>query len=694
MKRFFLLALGLAVVGIGLSIIRPPFLETLDRKFYDIHFALRGPIPTSDRIVLTTIDEKSLQELGRWPWPRSLIARIFEAIVSEGAKAVVPDIFFAEPSRGALGTKNDEALAQTLHRHPNIYMGYFFLLTPEEFEESSVGKETLERNFRNLGGSALPFDFRPPVIREGVGLQDTLPIFSDLPGGRRHGFFNILNDPDGTVRATPLLMAYRGKVFPSLLLQAAMADLGRADLSYLNVLGLDRRGDFLVNYRGPGSVFPRVSIQDLLGGEPPISLEDKIVLVGATAAGLEDNRPTPVDPTTPSVVLAAHLLDNLIRGDFLKRDRFTDLLSWSFILVAGFLFGFAVPRMKAVPAFLLFTAYLALEAVLIHVGFVRFRLVLQNVYPLFSTFLIYGGTSLYDYLAQEKEKHFIRETFERYLSPDVIHELTEHPEKIRLGGERKELTVFFSDIRDFATIVETTPAEVLVDLLNSYLTPVTEVIFEQRGMLDKYIGDAVMAVFGAPLAEPEHPRLACQAAVDIVRLVNGSGGKWEKEFHVPRLKIGIGINTGLMTVGNMGSERRFDYTVIGDAVNTASRIEGLNRFYGTTVLISQATYERVGGGSFPFREIDTVQVKGKKETIRIYELLVDPPFAAERLLPVFSEGLRIYRGGAFAEARSLFEKCLSLAPGDGPSRLFLERCRQMEANPPKDWEGVTTFLRK
>jgi adenylate cyclase len=380
----------------------------------------------------------------------------------------------------------------------------------------------------------------------------------------------------------------------------------------------------------------------------------------------------------------------MIRKDLLRKDLLTDILSKVLILLFGLTLAVALPRLRALTGFLLFAALTSAQWLILHLFFIKFQWVLQNIYPLFSGFLVYGGTTLYRYLVEEREKRFISATFEHYLSPHVIQELTQNPDKLRLGGEKKELTIFFSDIRDFASIVETTPPETLVGFLNGYLTPVTDIILDQKGLLDKYIGDAVMAVFGAPLFDPDHPRKACESAVSIMRLIKSSQEKWQNEFKVPKIRIGIGINTGIMTVGNMGSERRFDYTVMGDAVNLGSRLEGLNKFYGTNVLISQSTYEKVKD-HFPFREVDEVQVKGKKERIRIYELLVDPVSAQEQMIPIFSKGLAAYRAGNFKTARDLFDRCQILVPQDGPTTLFLERCQQYAENPPTDWEGVTSF---
>lgn len=681
------------VLVVLISLIRPAFFESLDRKIYDLHFALRGPVPDSGRIVLVTIDEKSLQEMGRWPWPRDVIARLLEGIVRRGAKVVVPDIFFADSSGGPGGERRDRALADVLRRHPNIFMGFFFLTTPQELEESAVNEEQIRQNFQNLSGSSLDFGFKPSFLREGLGIQDVFPLFSRLPGGKRHGFFNMTGDPDGTVRKTPLLISYQGQVFPSLVLQAAMQVSSRNRSDFLERLRLDSQGDFFINYRGPDRIFPRVNADDILLDRDTPSLEDKIVMVGATAAGLEDNRTTPVNPTTPSLILGAHLMDNLVQGDFLFQNSRTRLISWTLIFSTGLILVLLLPRLRLLSGFLLFLGLLLANGLILHFLFVSCRWVVPGIYPLFSTFLVYGGTSLYGYLLETREKQLIKGTFEHYLSSEVIRELTDHPEKIRLGGERRELTVFFSDIRDFSSIAERSPPEILADFLNSYLTPVTDIILDHKGLLDKYIGDAVMAVFGAPLPEPVHPLLACRAAVDIVRFVNASQGMWKERYQVPQLRIGIGINTGFMTVGNMGSERRFDYTVIGDAVNLGSRIESLNKYYGTTTLVSEATYAQVKN-DFPFRELDQVQVKGKKEVLRIFELLVDPGSEEVRLLIPFSEGLQLYREGQFLKAKLLFEKCLALNPSDGPSRLFYDRSLRLEASPPADWGGVTAFLEK
>lgn len=689
MKKNLLLCLALTLAGIAVSFLRPSFFETIEGKIYDVQMNFRGAVASSGRVAVVTIDEKSIQTLGRWPWSRALVAQVFEKILEHGARLVVPDIFFSVPSQGDAGEKSDAALAETIRRHPEILMGFYLLMTPEEVEESAMDAATMEKNFENLRGSVLSPKVRFAGGREAMGLQDTLPLFSNLPG--RQGFFNIAGDPDGVVRSMPLVLSYRGEVFPSMMLRAVLSVAEGGDDPFLRRLPLDREGKLLVNYRD--SAFERISADDLMEGRAGGSLSGKVVLVGATASGIEDNHPTPINTAMPSVLIGAHLLDNLLRGDFIRRDATTDLVSRIEIVLIGLLLGLVLYRLHPVRGLALFGLIVSCELVLHYFLFARARWALQNIYPLFSTFLVYGGATIHGFLSTEKNRRFITDTFSRYLSPDVIAEMVEHPEKIRLGGERKELTVFFCDIRDFSSMVEEMPPETVGEFLNSYLTPATEIIFKNKGLLDKYIGDAIMAVFGTPLPDPEHPRLACLAAVETLKMVEDSQERWQKEFNIPRLRVGVGINTGVMTVGNMGSEHRFDYTVMGDAVNLASRIEGLNKYYGTTLLVSEATFMKAKD-SFLFREVDLVNVKGKKETTRLYELSVATAYDHERLFPRFAEGQALYRQGKFREAGKVFDECLQIAPDDGPSRLFRERCRKFESEPPREWTGVTTFLRK
>ncbi len=317
-------------------------------------------------------------------------------------------------------------------------------------------------------------------------------------------------------------------------------------------------------------------------------------------------------------------------------------------------------------------------------------------YPVFNLVLVYLGITGYRYMTEEKEKKKIRGTFQLYLTGSVIEEMLKHPEKLKLGGEKKDLTVLFSDIRRFTSISEGMTPEALVKLLNEYLSHMTDVVFKYDGLLDKYIGDAIMAIWGAPLDQPDHVQRACHAGLGMMEELRKLCRKWGTEG-LPLLNIGVGINTGPMVVGNMGSHRRFNYTVIGDSVNTGSRLEGLNKIYGTNIIISEMVYERVQN-DFLVRELDLVRVKGKDRPVKIYELLggtrkVSPEHSF--LAKEFESALEEYRNRNWSRAQVACKDILARVPQDGPAKLYLERCSMLSGNPPpEDWDGVYTFTTK
>jgi adenylate cyclase len=317
------------------------------------------------------------------------------------------------------------------------------------------------------------------------------------------------------------------------------------------------------------------------------------------------------------------------------------------------------------------------------------------IYPVLTMLVIYLGITIYRYITEEREKKKIRGAFQYYLTASVINEMLKDPSKLKLGGDKKDLTVLFSDIRGFTTLSEKMTPEELVHLLNEYLTAMTNVVFHYDGLLDKYMGDAIMAVFGAPLDQPDHALRACRTALGMMDELKKLQQKWTLE-NKPALNIGIGINSGDMVVGNMGSDMRFDYTVMGDSVNLGSRLEGINKEYGSNIIISEYTYEAVKDLFF-CREMDAVRVKGKKQPVKIYELLCEMKDAEKWKQPVslFEEGLAKYKQGLWDEAIELFHKVLDIRPVDAPAHLYIERCEALKKNPPEGiWDGVFTMTRK
>ncbi|HEX7534882.1 MAG TPA: adenylate/guanylate cyclase domain-containing protein, partial [Syntrophales bacterium] len=458
----------------------------------------------------------------------------------------------------------------------------------------------------------------------------------------------------------------------------------------------DEKGRMLVNYLGPGKTFPHYSISDIIKGRlSPDTFKDKIVIVGATAIGIYDLRLTPYSSVFPGVEIHATAIDNILHGNFLHRSSGTSLLDVCVIVFCGLLIGIVVPRVKAVQgmilALLIVTVFVVVNAFI----FSRYNLWLNVVYPALTMIIIYLGITVYRYITEEREKKKIRGAFQYYLTASVINEMLKDPSKLKLGGDKKDLTVLFSDIRGFTTISEKLTPEDLVRLLNEYLTEMTNLVFKYDGLLDKYMGDAIMAVFGAPLDQPDHAVRACRTALDMMEELRKLQKKWADEGR-PVFDIGVGINSGDMVVGNMGSDMRFDYTVMGDMVNLGSRLEGINKEYGTNIVISEYTYAAVKDALF-CRELDSVRVKGKKLPVKIYELLGEKKDAEkwERAVSLFEEGLLKYKLGLWDEAIAAFRKVIEVKQDDAPAKLYIGRCEELKKNPPEGpWAGVFTMTRK
>ena len=332
---------------------------------------------------------------------------------------------------------------------------------------------------------------------------------------------------------------------------------------------------------------------------------------------------------------------------------------------------------------------------LTHLVFLSFGSWLNHVYPVCNLLLCYMGISAHRFLNEEREKRRIRQTFGLYVHRSVVEEILEHPERIRLGGEKKELSVLFSDVRGFTSLSEKMRPEELVPQLNEYLTRMTTVVFEQHGTLDKYIGDGIMAIFGAPLVQEDHPYRACSTAIDMIENLRDLQNSWQKQGK-PILQIGIGINSGWMLVGNIGSDRRLDYTGLGDNVNLASRLEGLTKRYGVPIIVSETTWESVKH-HFAGRLLDVVGVKGKEKLVSIFQILgrISDSSVFDEPLERYRKGMENYRNRNWSEAEILFKNVESWWPGDPPSCLYQQRCRELLANPPaKDWDFVTIDRRQ
>ncbi|OPY86655.1 MAG: Adenylate cyclase 1 [Smithella sp. PtaU1.Bin162] len=718
-----------------------PFLRFMELKTLDLRMASRGALPPGGETILAVIDEKSLAELGRWPWSRTTIAKLMDQLKASGAKAIGFDIVFSEPddnsslrtiselsteikksgirdsSIAALLNKKkatadtDAALARSIARAKNVTLGYFFHLSDKEVSHLSE-KEILEdaENIKNSRYQIINSSETNPddsYLIRAYAPEANLKILS--AAAANSGYFNMTPDSDGSMRWSPLVIKFRNNYYSSLALSVLQQYLDWPQFS-LNIAGYgtesikigditiptDESGRLLVNYLGPAKTFPHYSISDIIMGRIPADkIRGKIVLVGATATGIYDLRVTPFGATYPGVEIHATVIDNILHRNFLTHSgliRFMDICA---IILFGLLMGMIIPRLRAVTGILFSLIILGIFVAANMFIFSNYNIWLNIIYPALTMIVIYLAITVYRYVTEEREKKKIRGAFQYYLTASVINEMLKDPSKLKLGGDKKNLSVLFSDIRGFTTISEKLSPEDLVHLLNEYLTAMTDIVFKYDGTLDKYMGDAIMAIFGAPLDQPDHARRACQTALDMMNELHRLQKKWQTEGKPP-LNIGIGINSGDMVVGNMGSQMRFDYTVMGDMVNLGSRLEGTNKEYGSNIIFSEFTYNAIKD-SMCCRELDSVRVKGKKLPVKIYELLGEKKDEGKwkDFIDSFERGLALYRACKWNEAIAQFQKTLELRPEDETSRIYIERCKNLQENPPPlPWDGVFVMTKK
>jgi len=722
-----------------LMVWRPTFTEFFELKLYDLKFRFRGPQPPGPEVVIVGIDDDSLKATGRWPWSREDFARFLARIKEAGPRVVALDIIFAEKQEtaalrtlthlGQVLTRRsmaspeilalleqekqradvDRQLARVLAQEPPTVLGFYFRGVggvKGGMDSSRLqGESFVSASTYNLVRYVDTEPSRLPLLGA-AEVERNLPEISEAAAA--DGYFNMIPDRDGTIRWLPLAILYGPDLFAPMSLVTASQFLGRPPLAItLSRLGVeeirlgkqvipaDHYGRLLVNYLGPTGVFPTFSAAAVMDGRLPAHvLKDKIVLVGATAVGIYDLRVTPFSSVCPGVEIHATVMDNLLRGKFLRPLPFALPLGLVIILVLGVFMSLILPRLSAAWGFLftlfLLEGYIASNYLLFRSGWQT-----ELFYPMAEVVLVYLGITVHRFLSEEKERARIRRAFESYVAPAVVHDILKHPDRLRLGGERREITILFSDIRGFTTMSEELAPEALVRLLHDFLNPMSNIIINQGGTIDKYMGDAIMALFGAPLEQPGHALHACRAALEMVSTLERLNQAWEA-LGRPPLAVGVGVNTGVAAVGNMGSDRLFDYTAVGDNVNLASRLEGLNKYYKTSVLISQSTAEALDGGLI-VRDVDRVKVKGKAQASGIFEIMGEgePSPELARFLELYHQGLAQYRQRDWSEAAGVFQSALAVRPQDGPTSLYLKLARQyLETPPGPEWEAVTKMDEK
>ncbi|MBL8922497.1 MAG: adenylate/guanylate cyclase domain-containing protein [Myxococcaceae bacterium] len=723
--------------------------QIAEGRLWDLKFRLRGPRAPHPKVAVIAIDERSSTAWGLWPWSRLHMARALERLADANVAAIGMDVTFVDartedvaeaqatlervkalpPSPEAaawsaaletrVATGQDATLEAAMKRlGPKLVQGVIPIdtesakdYTPTQLDEFSQAFEPYVLRQTTSGTVKRQYVVEKSELFPFQALQ--APHARFLGAGSSMGHFGAMIDIDGTIRRAGLLVRIRQgeSFFPSMALMTAAVALGaqvkpvlkRAEVLGVELVGPDpRRIPFeefthfaLIDYPGPAQSFASYSIYDVAEGKVgKAELEGKAVLIGVTIVGSAgDQRVTPFKELEPGVYTHAAMVSNILDGRFLTRSVSTLALELVLLILLALGLGVAIPRLR-------FTLKALLIAGVLGGWFAASYAAFLSGTQVFIAVPVVGlGTAAFTvvflgYLSVDREKLKMKSTFSRYLGEDVIEIAMENPERLN-KGEKRDMTVLFSDIRGFTTLSERMSPEALASFINEYLSPMTAIVFEEKGTLDKYIGDALMAFWNAPLDLPDHALRACRAAVKMLQTLDEMKKTWREKGY-PELEIGIGVNTGPMVVGNMGSDVRVDYTVLGDAVNLGSRLEGTNKEYDTRIIISEYTWQHVKD-EVVCRRLGAVRVKGKRLPVGIYELRgIGKPSASEApVIALFEEALRLFTTRKFEEAGAKFREVLQAWPTDMSTRRYLAQIETFKAQPPpNDWDGVASLTTK
>lgn len=698
---------GAVIVWLLTNIIIPDLFYSFEAKTYDSRIKLDIQNVRSqsiDDIVIIDIDGRSETELGRYQqWPRSYFTDVVKYFDEAGAAIIGLDIIFVKDKRNPQidnefikAVKNTGNVVNALYfeQEDSLSWRYKMHTPPREFQWEKFAEYFPEEN-RDL----FPYNDR-------IGNE----FFELLNAGFSLGHVNFRGDADGVVRKIHLFNNFMDHSYPafSFRIFSALAGITKIEFEenrYLKLysedqlvrdIPIDMNGNMIVNWAGNFQTFRYISFYDILMERVPKEyFKDKIVLVGTSLPGLFDLRSVPFNPQFPGVEIHANILYTLLSGEFISVTSATQ--SFLIYAILGIIVGIIIIFLSPFWSFLIILLLGMLNVFVAYMVQWEYNHWLPLVNPILTLLFTFTIVYLYKYNTEEKGKRFIKETFSHFVTHSVVEELLANPEKIKLGGERKNCTVLFSDVAGFTTISEQLTPEALVKLLNEYLTQMTNIVFEYDGMLDKYEGDAIMAVFGAPISHGDHAYKSCAAALQMQEQLVKLRAHWERQGR-PQLHARCGINTGEMVVGNMGSETRFDYTVMGDAVNLGARLESANKQYSTSLIIGENTQD-AAKDQIITRELDLLRVKGKTEPVKVYELVglkeKGIPDQKQQILYLFQEGFKAYLGQNWETAVNYFKQVLNIDRLDGPSKTYIRRCEQfMISPPPADWDGVFSMQTK
>jgi adenylate cyclase len=697
--------IGMAAAAFSLLLWYTGCLDWLEHPIWDWRVRLMAkPAPTTDKIRLIYLDQSDLdwgkdERHWAWPWPRVVYTTVLDFCRRGGAKAVVFDMLFTEPSDQV---ENDQAFGESLARTTGSAAG--LMLSSKQGTTRAWPKDMVLRQPTVDGlGEYLTRHPSSPLIMT----RAAFPIPEVATNCSMVGDVYAAPDSDKIIRRTPLFRVFDGHFVPTLGLAALCASQAdskiRIDGDSLLIgstrVPLDQRGNAILSYRGTNELFNNVSAQAVIqselrlrtGGKPVLDPEyfrDCYVFFAATAPALLDLRATPLSSVSPGVIINATALDNILSNDFL-RDATLHMVLLStifFALFAGLLGRFCEKGWHSAAGFVILLPLPIAQGFALYAAGIWMPVATQES----AVAVALVGALITNYAVEGRQKRFVKNAFKQYLSPVIIERLTEHPEQLKLGGEKRELTIFFSDVRGFTTISEGLEPEKLTSLLNDYLSPMSDIIMDQGGYIDKYEGDAIIAFWNAPLDLPDHAScgvrsaLLCQAKLAEIRPAL-------KSVYGKDVFARIGVNTGKVVIGNMGSTKRFNYTFLGDAGNLASRLEGINKQFGTSIMISEHT-ARLLGDEFALREISLVTVVGKAEPIRVYTPLFKHDFNRQtEVFEQFDAGLKLFYAGNFQKALETFG---AISDKDAPAGAYLRQCRNLVANPPEKWAGVWEITEK
>lgn len=711
------------------EVINIPILSSLENQAYDARLKITLPKKVDKQVVIVDIDEKSLGEIGQWPWNRNILAKINDVLFDHyEIKAIGYDIVFAEEDIDEGAKLLDEMANGSLRDDPQFIDEYHRVMSSlqhdQRFSESLEDRKTVMGFVMDTdsikGGLPKPITRLDKKTLKKLAINKTEGYTANLKllqqSAFSGGFFNNpLLDDDGVFRRVPLLQTYKNELHESLALALTRAatgsptiemvvetneDSGDLFLEWVTIgeiaIPVDHESGLLVPYIGKQKSFEYISAIDVLNKKvDKNTLSGKITLFGTSAPGLLDLRTIPLEAAYPGVEIHANIIQGILDGRILHAPGYTKGYEFIVISLIGILLTFSLPMLSALYSSLVILGSIVLLIASNFYAWTNAQLVLPIAAPVLLVILLFALQMTYGFFVESRGKRQLAHLFGQYVPPELVDEMSMNMKDINLDGEMREMSVLFSDVRGFTTISESLEPKELTDYINAFLTPITKVIHDDRGTIDKYMGDAVMAFWGAPLEDDQHALHALTAAIGIVERMKSLRVEFSKK-QWPEIYVGVGVNTGVMNVGNKGSEFRVDYTILGDAVNLGSRLEGLTKVYDVDIITSEFTRHSVP--EFEYRELDRVRVKGKDKPVTIYEplgLLESIDKSERKLLKQFHIGIKQYRAQNWDAAEREIFGLSQLEPDRKIYKIYLDRIMHYRENPPSaDWDGSFTHTSK